>query len=405
MNTVPSPSHIALFMSALAGGGVQRSMRNLAVALAQAGHRVDLIVCHDNNAPTPDLDRAGVRCISLQPASALAGRLLALRADPSAWRVLARPVLLPLKSANKLRYLPALRDYLARERPIGLISAMTQCNLVALWARCLARVPTRVAVSERNMFSQFVRQHRRAWRWRHMPALAAHSYRSADAIIAVSDAVARDLVTATSLSPARIAVAPNPVVDRELEAGRAQPLAHPWFVEGAPPVVLGVGRLVEQKDPATLIHAFARLRAQRPARLVLLGDGPQRARLTGLAKELGVADDVEFAGWVDNPFVYMAHAAVMALPSRWEGLPGVLIQAMACGCPVVATDCPGGSAEILENGRYGRLVPVGDAAALASAIGAEIETPTAQSLLRERAAFYTPERAAERYMSLLMHGS
>jgi glycosyltransferase involved in cell wall biosynthesis len=394
--------HLALFTSSLTGGGVQRSLRNLAVALVAAGYRVDLVVCHDNAAVAAELEAAGVRRVALAPSPSGLGRALALRADPKAAKLLSRPVLLPLKSPNKVRYLRALTGYLERERPAALLAAMTQCNLVALWARRLTSGHTRVAVSERNMLSSFVAHHRHKWRWRYLPALVTHAYAEANAIIAVSTAVADDLAQTTGLARETIMTAPNPVVDSALRAAAAQKPDHPWFAAGAPPVVLGVGRLVAQKDPITLLRAFARLRAQRPARLVLIGDGPLRHRLTRLAGELGVAADVALLGWIETPFAYMADAAVTVLPSLWEGLPGVLIQAMACGCPVVATDCPGGSAEILAHGRYGKLVPMQDPAALAAAIAGMMDAPTPSELLAERAAAYSAERAAHRYAELML---
>jgi glycosyltransferase involved in cell wall biosynthesis len=172
---------------------------------------------------------------------------------------------------------------------------------------------------------------------------------------------------------------------------------------------MSAGRLGRAKDFPTLIRAFARVRRARPARLVIFGKGKSEAKtaksiaaLQGLAAGLGIADDVALPGFVPNPFAYMARAATFALSSINEGLPGVLIQAMACGCPVVSTDCPSGPAEILANGRYGRLVPPGDDAALSEAILAMLETPTSASLLRERAGFFSIERAVAQYERLLL---
>ena len=129
-------------------------------------------------------------------------------------------------------------------------------------------------------------------------------------------------------------------------------LQHPWFADGEPPIVLSVSRLMgPQKDPATLLRAFALVRKQRSVRLMLLGDGPERASLERLASDLGVSTEVEFSGWVDQPYNYMRRAGVMVLSSLWEGLPTVLIEALACGCKIVATDCPGGSTEILGHGK------------------------------------------------------
>jgi glycosyltransferase involved in cell wall biosynthesis len=170
-------------------------------------------------------------------------------------------------------------------------------------------------------------------------------------------------------------------------------------------VVLGVGRLVAQKDFPTLLRAFARVRAERPARLLLLGEIKKAKRyraLQELIAELGVADDVRLEGFVSNPLPYMKRSAVFALSSAWEGLPGALIEAMACGCPVVSTDCPGGSAEILQQGALGPLVPVGDDAALADAILALMDEPTDPERLKARAAEFSLDASVDRYLEVLL---
>jgi glycosyltransferase involved in cell wall biosynthesis len=171
---------------------------------------------------------------------------------------------------------------------------------------------------------------------------------------------------------------------------------------------MGLGRLEPQKDLATLVRAFARVRRDRPARLLIVGaadkpaDTPGRtATLRALATEQGVADDLDLPGWTDNPFAWLSRAAVFVLSSRHEGFGNVLVEALACGCPVVSTDCPSGPAEILESGRYGRLVPVGDDVAMAEAIGATLDTPPDRVPLRERAGAFTARRGVARYEALL----
>ena len=162
-----------------------------------------------------------------------------------------------------------------------------------------------------------------------------------------------------------------------------------------------MGNLIRIKDFATLIRAFARLRATRPARLVILGEGPEHGSLEQLARQLGVAPDVDLPGFTINPYAFMARADVFALASRVEGLSNAIIEALACGCPVVSTDCPNGPAEVLEHGRYGRLVPVGDEAALTEAIAATLQASPDRDKLRRRAADFSVERATERYLQLL----
>ena len=144
-----------------------------------------------------------------------------------------------------------------------------------------------------------------------------------------------------------------------------------------------------------------RVREKREARLVLLGEGRLREELEELARHLGIHEDVGMPGFVDNPFRYMARSAALALSSEYEGLPGVLIQAMACGCPVVSTNCPGGSEEVLDSGRFGQLVNVGDADALASALASTLSTPLDRDVLIRRAEEFSVEQAVDNYLALI----
>lgn len=236
------------------------------------------------------------------------------------------------------------------------------------------------------------------------PRLARWLYPRADAVIAVSRGVADDIHLVTGYPRERIHAVYSPILTDELRERAAVSLDHPWFAPGEPPVVLGVGRLVKQKDFPTLIRAFARVHAERPVRLLILGRAKKkkRQRLVDLIDSLGLAADVQLPGYVDNPLAYMARAAVLVLSSAWEGLPGVLIEALACGCPVVSTDCPSGPSEILADGKYGRLVPVGDDTAMAAAINATLDAPPARDALRARAEEFDSARAIDNYLSVLL---
>jgi glycosyltransferase involved in cell wall biosynthesis len=260
----------------------------------------------------------------------------------------------------------------------------------------------RVAISERNTLSVRAAQ-ASARRWRVMPEIARRWYPRADAILAVSHGVAVDLAATLGLARERIAVTGNPVVTPDLQARARERLDHPWLRPGEPPVVLGVGKLKPQKGFDVLVDAFARARAKRPLRLVILGQGPERARLLDRARRLAVAEDVALPGFVANPFAWMARCGVFALSSRFEGLPGVLIQALACGCPVVSTDCPSGPAEILEPGAVAPRVPVGDAVALGDALLRALDAPASDRDARlARAAEYSVEQVAPRYLDALL---
>jgi glycosyltransferase involved in cell wall biosynthesis len=193
-------------------------------------------------------------------------------------------------------------------------------------------------------------------------------------------------------------------VTPELLALAAEPVDHPWFASGEPPVVLGVGRLTKQKDFATLLRAFAELRACRPARLAILGEGEERPALESLVRELDLVPEVWLPGYQRNPFKFMARAGVFVLSSAWEGSPGVLVQALACGAPVVATDCPSGPREVLGGGDAGRLVPVGDASALAAAVAAMLAR-SRRPIPPQVLAPFTQEVAVDRYLGLLKAGT
>ena len=401
----PSPDHsrphIALFMKSLGGAGIERVMLNLAGALVERGHRVDLLVCRGGEfeAEVP----AGVGVVMVREASGLRWRSSLLRAGPGDVLVPLLSLLLSRRPPPELRCLPELIRYLRQERPAALLAAASYANLAAIWAGRAAGAATRIAVSEHGPLSIATEgPHRRGQRrWRVLRPLVRRLYPQAGAIVAVSDGVADDLARTAALPRSRIATLYNPVVDGTLHERARVAVAHPWFVPGQPPVILGVGRLSPQKDFPTLLRAFARLRRQRAARLVILGEGRKRAALERLARELGIADAVDMPGFVANPFAYMARASLFVLSSAFEGLPTVLIEALACGCPVVSTDCPSGPAEILEGGRWGPLVPVGDDAALAAAMLATLAAPLPRARLRERGAFFSVERAAERYGALL----
>ncbi|MEM2568314.1 MAG: glycosyltransferase, partial [Candidatus Bathyarchaeia archaeon] len=210
------------------------------------------------------------------------------------------------------------------------------------------------------------------------------TYPRADRIVASSKDLAKDLLEFTGVSVERVRIIYNPY-DPEIERKANEPLSHPWFSNGQLPVILGVGRLHVQKDFPTLIQAFALVRQNRPCRLVILGEGEERPKLERLVRELGLENDVSLAGFEPNPFKFMKNASVFVLSSKYEGFGNVIIEALACGCPVVSTDCPSGPSEILEDGKWGKLVPVGDVEAMAKAILETLDNPPDRKALQQRA--------------------
>lgn len=362
-----SARSIAFFLPTLCGGGAERVTVNLAQAMAERGLPVDLVV------------------------AAAEGELLGQL--PPAVR------LVDLRAARVLRSLGPLARYLRRERPRVVISSMGHANLVALWAAKVARRATPVVVTVHNTMSQSTPQQGRV-AGRLWPRLLRRFYPWAAGVVAVSRGAADDLARTSGLPREHIGVIYNPVITPEMLASAGQRPDHAWFAPGQPPVILGVGRLTRQKDFPTLLRAFAELRRGRPARLLILGEGDERGRLEALAAELGLADDVALPGFRDNALAHMAGAALFVLSSAWEGLPTVLIEALAAGTRVVSTDCPSGPREILQEGRLGALVPVGDAPALARAMAEALDRPAAPPPADALAPF-TRDVAVNHYLTLI----
>lgn len=233
-----------------------------------------------------------------------------------------------------------------------------------------------------------------------MPRFIRQTYPRADALVAVSEGAARELATLLSLPLARVRVIYNPIVSADTLARRCSAPLHPWFRSKKPPVILAAGRLHPSKDFPTLLQAFRHVRRQRDAKLVILGEGAERPRLQQLVVELGLDEDVALPGFVNDVYPYMQHCALFVSSSRWEGFSNVIVEALACGTQVVATDCPHGPAEILEHGRWGRLVSVADPGALASCITKALDEPPLDGG-RRRASTFSVESAVAKYLSVM----
>ncbi|HAZ49943.1 MAG TPA: glycosyl transferase [Cyanobacteria bacterium UBA11369] len=343
------PPRIAMFLRDLGGGGAERAMVKLVQGFAKQGLKVDLL-----------MTRAEGPYLSQVPPEVNIIDLKARQFDKS--KTLKFPT-----SLQSTASLPKLVSYLRSQQPQALLSALHYPNEIAILAKRFSGVSTRIVVCEQSNISAEAKRVEQVSA-RLAPLTVRLFYPWADAIVAVSQGVAKDLNNLTKLPPERIRVIHNPVINPELDEKLKQPVEHPWFNSGEPPVILGVGRLVEQKDFSSLIRALAIVKRKQPARLMILGSGRQRQQLENLARELGLENDVALLGYSNNPYGYMKKASVFALSSAWEGLPTVLIEAMAIGTPVVSTNCESGPEEILDKGKYGDLVPVGDSEALAKAI-------------------------------------
>ena len=303
-----------------------------------------------------------------------------------------------LKAGRVLSSLPMLARYLREEKPVGMVSALDHANVVALWASWLAGGQSRVAVCMQNTPSQDA-HHANSIQGRLTPLAMKLFYPWATGIVGVSQGVVDDFIKLTGIRQ-RVQVIHNPVVTPDLFRRAEEPVEHPWLQHDQPPVLLGVGRLTGQKNFPNLIHAFAEVCGQHRCRLMILGEGEDRPALEALVRELGLEAEVSLPGFVQNPYAYMKRAAMFVLSSDWEGLPTVLIEALALGTPVVATDCPSGPMEILRNGTLGRLVPMKNSSALAQAIAATLAEPP-QPVSEEAYAGYTQEVVVNQYLQLL----
>jgi glycosyltransferase involved in cell wall biosynthesis len=399
----PHGAHVAVFVKNFQYGGTQRVLLRIANKLHEYGHRVQIV--SGGTGPLRATLCEGIEQINLRPSSRLAARVLALRSNPSAARGLLLPVVFPVHPVKGLRLLRPLTNYLAEARPNVLVSATASLNIVATLARRRAGVDTGLILTEHVSLDQR-RIGDRRWARRFLPDLMREVYGEADAVVGVSSGVAADLRKLLGMPEDRVRCIYNPAVPDDISKLTRAPVEHPWFDVEQPPVVLSAGRTGRTKDYATLIHAFARVRAQRRARLVLLSSGargsPQAKQLEtlrALANSLGIGEDFAIFDFTPNPFRYMARAGVFVSSSTTEGFGNVVAEALACGCPVVSTQTEG-PAEVLQNGRYGRLVPVGDEVAMAKALIDTLRAPRNSADLALRASAFTEERAGRAYEAL-----
>lgn len=357
--------HIALCLPNLNGGGAERSTVQIANGLQERGHEVDLVLLQKTGQYVHEISQK-VNVIDLGVSR-------------------ARYAIFPLSR------------YLKTHRPDIAYSSLL--NIPLLLANQFAGKVSMVVLSERSLFS-VIREDAKTLSEKISFALSRFFYPLADATVAVSQASADDLVQYGVVPIEKVCVIYNPVLsDRIFELRQKQP-ALEWLQHKDTPVVLAAGRLAPEKDYPTLLRAFHSL--EIPARLIIMGEGEERVRIESLIRDLGLKDRVLLPGFIENPYACMAHADVFVLSSRYEGLPGVLIQSMACGLTPVATDCPGGSSEILCGGRCGYLTPVGDASAMASAILQALKNPIPAEELQARANQFSEQASIGAYEKLFM---
>ncbi len=363
----PKHMHIALFMPTLGGGGAERVSMTLAASFVKAGCRVSLVVASSAGTLSDQIP-VGVELVDLS-----AGRV-------------SRSVLL-------------LAKWLRKVRPDVLLASQSHANIAAFVAHRLSRSAARFILREDSTPSRNLATLGRASRWI-MRTLMLIAYRKADAVVAVSRDAGDDLQQFLRCKLRNLNVIYNPVISERIFHLAQECVKHPWLLDATFPVILSVGRLSEEKDYPALFRAVAGMQMHTDARLIILGEGPLRPMLEEMVISLGLQQRVSMPGFVSNPYSYMANAQLYVLSSKFEGLPGVLIEALACGCKVISTDCPSGPREILQGGTLGRLTPVGNSDALRRAIEEELQS-IGQKVDLVHLQPFTVEQSMNAYLDLI----
>jgi glycosyltransferase involved in cell wall biosynthesis len=374
---------ISFFFRALTGGGAEHITANLAQGFAERGYKVDLVLTSP----------AGLYLEQISPEI----RVVDLNTFHKTHT----------RSSSSLRNLWNLVAYLRQYQPKVLMTGTHFINEIGIIANLLAKIvnhsqtKTKICVLEHTNISveyKFVEQRSSQI----IPWTSQLLYPFADHIVAVSHGVAQDLSKLSHLPLDHIQVIYNPILLENLDQLAQEEITFDEFKNKDCPIVLGAGRFVTQKDFKTLIKAFKTVRSQIKAKLILMGGGTQKQQLQNLCQELGLEQDVHLLNFVSNPYPLIAHADVFVLSSRWEGLPTVLVEALALGTPIVSTDCPSGPREILQDGHYGTLVPVGDTEAMAAAILETLQgTIQCSKISEEWREQFTLKRAIDQYEYLL----
>lgn len=361
---------ISLFIPDFEEGGAQKMMINLAGALVQnANIYVDLVVACSNGS-FKNLVSKDVNIIQLE-------------------------------CSRTFQAIPKLARYIKTVKPDVLVSALYHANVVTLMAKLLTTSQnkhTKFIITERNHLSTKIKNSSSIKDKILLRAIKI-LYPKADALIAISKGVMKDVLSLCPSVENKTSYIYNPVItssfEQEINTSSVSELLVP---NSKLPIIIASGRLVEQKDYPTMLRAIALVIKEKPVNLVILGKGPLHDELTSLTKELSISEHVFFKGFVKNPLAYMKQADMFLMTSGWEGFGNVLVEALYCGLPIVATDCPSGPAEIIANGRYGNLTKIGDEHKISQAILDTLEHPMPREKQRQRAMEFTAEAISKQYL-------
>lgn len=360
---------LSIFIPSLYGGGAERIIIMVANEAAERGAKVDLVVSRVDG---------------------VYGKYLS-DVDKSVNLVV-------LGSGRLITSLPKLVKYFSSSPPDVIFSAINMANVIAILAKRLSGVKARLVISERNTISGPSRL--AGFKERVLPYFMKKLYRHADAIIAISNGVSEDVITYTGVDPSKVYTIYNPIDISKVRALSAETSNIDERFDNH--VIVAAGRFEVQKDYPNLLKAFAIVRKEISSHLLILGDGILRPDIEKMVSDLGLNNDVTLKGFVSNPYSWMAASDVFVLSSAWEGFGNVIVEAMACNTNVVSTSCPSGPSEILGDGLWGQLVPVGDSNALAKAILNELTNPIDYDL-SGRVDFFNKDKILDSYMNVIFN--
>lgn len=386
MNDPDKPLRIALAIPHLGGGGAERSVLKLARGLIERGYRVDILVFEKIDTLADEMP-SEARLIELKP-----GPIQDIHDRIHLVRRFGYRILKFLR-INLLQDARSMAAYIDAEQPDCVLPSLPRAKSAALLAICFSRLGPVVIPTIHSVLINRKRRFR---------SLYSILFPMADRLVTVSDGVADNLSTNLEFPREKISRIYNPADTEEITKLARDVPEHPWMSDDGPPVILAAGRLARVKDYPTLLQAFRQVSRNRDVRLIILGEGSWRRRLEKMIRKMGLQEKVSLPGWVSNPYAFMSRATLFVLSSRNEGLGNVLIEAMACGCPCVSTDCPSGPAEILNNGRFGPLVPVGDDSALAAAMERVLDSPPGKEALLARAQEFSFDASVDQYERLIL---